>query len=120
MSEQTQGETPQQEQSQPILNPDEANLAREKAAFETYVKDQGMAMPENFNNVGDWFNSLKEAQSQYTQARQEVADLKRKYEETGVIPDAPAQPQAQPQEAPPSQGELHIQKKEEPVPPSLL
>ena len=38
MSEENNVETPQQEQSQqPIVNPEDANLAREKAAFETYV-----------------------------------------------------------------------------------
>jgi hypothetical protein len=113
-------ETPQQEQSQPIVNPEDANLAREKAAFETYVKDQGMTVPENFQNTEAWFNSLKEAQGQYTQARQEIADLKRQYAETGEIPTRPVQEeQTQPQEATPSKGELRIEKKEEPPIPSL-
>ena len=67
MSEENNVETPQQEQSQqPIVNPEDANLAREKAAFETYVKDQGMQVPDNFQNTEAWFNSLKEAQGQYT------------------------------------------------------
>ena len=113
-------ETPQQEQSQPIVNPEDANLAREKAAFETYVKDQGMTVPENFQNTEAWFNSLKEAQGQYTQARQEIADLKRQYADTGEIPTRPVQEQqTQPQEATPSKGELRIEKKEEPPIPSL-
>jgi len=113
-------ETPQQEQSQPIVNPEDANLAREKAAFETYVKDQGLTVPENFQNTEAWFNSLKEAQGQYTQARQEIAQLKRQYAETGEIPTRPVQEQqTQPQEATPSKGELRIQKKEEPPIPSL-
>lgn len=120
MSEQVQGETPQQEQSQPIVNPEDANLAREKAAFETYVKDQGMQVPENFQNTEAWFNSLKEAQGQFTQARQEIADLKRQYAETGEIPDKPVQEQAvEPQKEVPSKGELRIEKKEEPPIPSL-
>lgn len=113
-------ETPQQEQSQPIVNPEDANLAREKAAFETYVKDQGMTVPENFQNTEAWFNSLKEAQGQYTQARQEIAELKRQYADTGEIPTRPVQEQqTQPQEATPSKGELRIEKKEEPPIPSL-
>jgi len=121
MSEENNVETPQQEQSQqPIVNPEDANLAREKAAFETYVKDQGMQVPDNFQNTESWFNSLKEAQGQYTQARQEIADLKRQYAETGEIPERPAQQQeTAPAEETPSSGELRIQKKEEPPAPSM-
>ena len=121
MSEENNVETPQQEQSQqPIVNPEDANLAREKAAFETYVKDQGMQVPENFQNTESWFNSLKEAQGQYTQARQEIADLKRQYAETGEIPDRPQQQQeTAPAAETPSSGELRIQKKEEPPAPSM-
>ena len=121
MSEENNVETPQQEQSQqPIVNPEDANLAREKAAFETYVKDQGMQGPDNFQNTESWFSSLKEAQGQYTQARQEIADLKRQYAETGEIPERPAQQQeTAPAEETPSSGELRIQKKEEPPAPSM-
>lgn len=120
MSEENNVETPQQEQSQqPITNPEDANLAREKAAFETYVKDQGMQVPDNFQNTEAWFNSLKEAQGQYTQARQEIADLKRQYVETGEIPERPVQQEAAPAEEVPSYGELRIQKKEEPPAPSM-
>ena len=121
MSEENNVETPQQEQSQqPIVNPEDANLAREKAAFETYVKDQGMQVPDNFQNTESWFNSLKEAQGQYTQARQEIADLKRQYNETGEIPERPAQQQeTAPAVETPSSGELRIEKKEEPPAPSM-
>ena len=121
MSEENNVETPQQEQSQqPIVNPEDANLAREKAAFETYVKDQGMQVPDNFQNTEAWFNSLKEAQGQYTQARQEIADLKRQYAETGEIPNRPEQKQeTAPAEETPSSGELRIEKKEEPPVPSM-
>ena len=121
MSEENNVATPQQEQSQqPIVNPEDANLAREKAAFETYVKDQGMQVPDNFQNTEAWFNSLKEAQGQYTQARQEIADLKRQYAETGEIPNRPEQKQeTAPAEETPSSGELRIEKKEEPPVPSM-
>ena len=121
MSEENNVETPQQEQSQqPIVNPEDANLAREKAAFETYVKDQGMQVPDNFENTESWFNSLKEAQGQYTQARQEIADLKRQYAETGEIPERPVQQQeTAPAVETPSSGELRIEKKEEPPAPSM-
>ena len=121
MSEENNVETPQQEQSQqPIINPEDANLAREKAAFETYVKDQGMQVPDNFENTESWFNSLKEAQGQYTQARQEIADLKRQYAETGEIPERPVQQQeAAPVVETNSSGELRIEKKEEPPVPTM-
>ena len=121
MSEENNVETPQQEQSQqPIVNPEDANLAREKAAFETYVKDQGMQVPDNFENTESWFNSLKEAQGQYTQARQEIADLKRQYNETGEIPERPVkQQETAPAVETPSSGELRIEKKEEPPAPSM-
>lgn len=121
MSEENNVETPQQEQSQqPIVNPEDANLAREKAAFETYVKDQGMQVPDNFENTESWFNSLKEAQGQYTQARQEIADLKRQYAETGEIPERPVkQQETAPAVETPSSGELRIEKKEEPPAPSM-
>ena len=121
MSEENNVETPQQEQSQqPITHPEDANLAREKAAFETYVKDQGMQVPDNFENTESWFNSLKEAQGQYTQARQEIADLKRQYNETGEFPERPAQQQeTAPAVETPSSGELRIEKKEEPPAPSM-
>jgi hypothetical protein len=120
MSEQVQGETPQQEQSQPVLNPEDANLAREQAAFDTYVKNQGLAVPDNFENTTAWFNSLKEAQGQYTKARQEISDLKKQYEETGVVPDRPEseQPQ-QSQEQYEAKGDLRIDPKPEPVVPDL-
>tara|TARA_R100000458_G_C8234025_1_gene214888 strand:+ start:71 stop:964 length:894 start_codon:yes stop_codon:yes gene_type:complete len=121
MSEENNVETPQQEQSQqPIVNPEDANLAREKAAFETYVKDQGLQVPDNFQNTESWFNSLKEAQGQYTQARQEIADLKRQYADTGEIPNRPEQKQeTAPAEETTSSGELRIEKKEEPPAPSM-
>ena len=121
MSEENNVETPQQEQSQqPIVNPEDANLAREKAAFETYVKDQGLQVPDNFQNTESWFNSLKEAQGQFTQARQEIADLKRQYAETGEIPERPVQQQeAAPVVETNSSGELRIEKKEEPPVPTM-
>ena len=64
---------------------DEVNAAAERVAFERYVQDQGQAIPDNFQDAGAWFDSLKEAQKQYTQARQEIADLKGQYSEQGTI-----------------------------------
>jgi hypothetical protein len=63
---------------------------------------------------------LKEAQGQYTQARQEIADLKRQYADTGEIPNRPEQKQeTAPAEETTSSGELRIEKKEEPPAPSM-
>jgi hypothetical protein len=61
--------------------PEDAILNREKAAFDAYVRNQGMSVPENFKDAGAWFESLKNAQKEYTKSRQEVADLKKKYEQ---------------------------------------
>lgn len=61
--------------------PEDAILSREKAAFDAYVRNQGMTVPENFKDAGAWFESLKNAQKEYTKSRQEVADLKKKYEQ---------------------------------------
>ena len=71
----------------PTSTPEEAVYVKEKAAFETYVKNQGVAVPENFKDVASWFDSLKNAQKAYTQSRQEVADLKKKYEQSSDNPN---------------------------------
>jgi hypothetical protein len=62
---------------------EELNSLRERQAFERNVMDQGTPIPENFENASAWFDSLKEAQKQYTQTRQELADLRREYGEAG-------------------------------------
>jgi len=64
---------------------EEVNAAKERVAFERYVQDQGQTIPENFQDAGAWFDSLKHAQSQFTQARQEIADLKGQYSEQGTV-----------------------------------
>lgn len=75
-------ETPVVSQEQSLTSSAEDTiLAREKVAFDAYVRNQGMAVPENFKDAGAWFESLKNAQKEYTQSRQEVADLKKKYEQ---------------------------------------
>jgi|TARA_R110000824_G_scaffold44958_4_gene130447 hypothetical protein len=63
----------------------EVNAAKERVSFERYVQDQGQTIPENFQDAGAWFDSLKHAQGQYTQARQEIADLKGQYSEEGTV-----------------------------------
>jgi hypothetical protein len=72
----TQSSAPEQSLTS---TPEDAILAREKSAFDAYVRNQGMQIPENFKDAGAWFESLKNAQKEYTKARQEVADLKKKY-----------------------------------------
>jgi len=71
----------------PTASEQDIVTARERAAFETYVKSQGVAIPENFKDVGSWFDSLKNAQKAYTQSRQEIADLKKKYEKSSDNPN---------------------------------
>lgn len=64
--------------------PDDANALRERAAFETYVQNSGDKIPSNFQDAGAWFDSLKEAQKQYTQGQQEIAALKKEYATTNA------------------------------------
>ena len=64
---------------------DEVNLAKERAAFETYVQTSGDSIPDNFQDAGTWFDSLKEAQKQFTQARQELSELKQHYTDEGTV-----------------------------------
>jgi hypothetical protein len=61
-------------------SPEDIVSAKERQAFETYVNRQGVPVPENFKDAGSWFESLKNAQKEYTKSRQEIADLKKKYE----------------------------------------
>jgi hypothetical protein len=75
-------ETPVVSQEQSLTSTaEDAILSREKAAFDAYVRNQGMTVPENFKDAGAWFESLKTAQKEYTKSRQEVSDLKKKYEQ---------------------------------------
>ena len=91
------------ETTQFSLTPADQQHENEKQAFVRHVQDQGEQIPENFEDAGSWFDSLKNAQSAYTQGRQEIADLKQQYNENGVEnpnynPDstqAPATPEAE-------------------------
>tara|TARA_R110000824_G_scaffold96585_6_gene231204 strand:+ start:874 stop:1845 length:972 start_codon:yes stop_codon:yes gene_type:complete len=64
--------------------PADFNAVRERAAFETHVQTSGEPIPPNFRDAGAWFDSLKESQKQFTQSRQEIADLKKGYAETNA------------------------------------
>ena len=57
---------------------------QERGAFIRQVQDSGETIPDNFQNAGAWFDSLKEAQKQYTQGQQEIAELKDAYNINGV------------------------------------
>lgn len=79
------------EQSQPVetqlatpVQTEDPQITHERAAFMRYVQDQGQKIPSNFKSADDWFNSLVEARKGYTQARQEIASLKKQYNQNGV------------------------------------
>ena len=54
-------------------SPEEIQHEQEKLAFSTHIETSDEKVPENFEDAGAWFDSLKEAQKQYTQARQEIS-----------------------------------------------
>lgn len=96
-------ETPAVSQEQSLTSTaEDAILSREKAAFDAYVRNQGMQVPENFKDAGAWFESLKNAQKEFTKSRQEVADLKKKYEQ------APSTANPVKQEAVPAKEEIPV------------
>lgn len=127
----------QSQQTQPqdgmdIVTPEapseDPQTAQERAAFNRYVQEQGQVIPSNFKSAEEWFNSLKEAQSQYTKSRQEIAELKKNYSETGVQnPAYDPQAEGQPQQSAPQEeakpdisdmpDELTISKPEKPPTP---
>ncbi len=81
MNEPIQQET---ETTQFNLTPADQQHEHEKQAFVRHVQDQGEQIPENFKDAGAWFDSLKNAQAAYTQGQQEIANLKKQYNENGV------------------------------------
>lgn len=98
------------EQSQPVetqptlatpVQTEDPVTTHERAAFMRYVQDQGQKIPSNFKSAEDWFNSLVEARKGYTQARQEIASLKKQYSQNGVsnpnyVADSPQAPVPEP------------------------
>jgi hypothetical protein len=74
----------QAEQS-PVSSQEDMVTARERKAFEIYIQNQGVEIPKNFKDAGAYFDSLKNAQKEYTKARQEIATLKKTYEKDGAI-----------------------------------
>jgi hypothetical protein len=104
--------------------PEEMGSQRERVMFEKYVQDGGEAIPANFKTAGDWFDSLKEAQKQYTQGQQEIATLKDQYNKEGVTNPNYDPNSGQVEEAAPApeitgDEELRLQPKAEEVPAEL-
>tara|TARA_R110001592_G_scaffold158191_2_gene389309 strand:+ start:28692 stop:29627 length:936 start_codon:yes stop_codon:yes gene_type:complete len=105
----TNNETPQAaqeatttEQSQGMTT-EQTQANNERQAFERHVQENGEAIPENFQNAGAWFDSLKGAQAEYTKARQEVSELKKNFADGNTEnPNyvAPTEPEAPVEEAP--------------------
>jgi hypothetical protein len=81
------------------ITPAERAAQEERVKFEKYVQNEGAPIPANYKSAGDWFDSLKEAQAQYTQARQEISSLKQHYNEKGVENPNYVPPEQQQQEA---------------------
>ena len=76
--EQNDTMTPQEtpvEQSQ--VSTETTQYQSELKAFDTYVQTNQVAVPSNFKSSADWFKSLKNAQAEYTKARQELAQYKK-------------------------------------------
>lgn len=103
----------------PLADNATKQAAHERAMFERYVQDNGKQIPENFKSAGDWFDSLKGAQAQYTQSQQEIAALKRQYKMSGTTdnPDyvEPTAPEA-PVESAPASSEPELQELRIPTP----
>lgn len=106
MINQNNAEQSQPVETQPILatpvQTEDPVVVHERAMFMKYVQDQGSKIPSNFKSADDWFNSLVEARKGFTQARQEIASLKKQYNQNGVSnPDYTGDsPQAQPRSEP--------------------
>jgi hypothetical protein len=77
-----QGETPLESNEK---SPEQAQYDHEKQAFETHVNTSPDGVPENFSDAGAWFDSLKEAQKQYTQSRQEISELRAQVEQQPAV-----------------------------------
>lgn len=88
MTEPINAEQSQLVETQPTLatpvQTENPQIAHERAMFMKYVQDQGQKIPSNFKSADDWFNSLVEARKGFTQARQEIASLKKQYNQNGV------------------------------------
>jgi hypothetical protein len=112
-----------------VTTHDDMGEQRERVMFERHVETNGEKIPQNFKTAGEWFDSLKEAQKQYTQGQQEISALKEQYSKGGVtnpdyVEDAVASETTDQMETPNITGEeeLRLQTPVEPevVPPPAL
>ena len=62
--------------AEPQLSQEAQQYSYERDMFVRGAEANQMNLPGNFKDFGDYFDSLKEAQGQYTAARQELAQLK--------------------------------------------
>lgn len=60
----------------PVLSQEAQQYNYEREMFSKGAESGGMELPGNFKDFGDYFDSLKEAQGQYTEARQELAKMR--------------------------------------------
>ena len=97
------GQTPLEQSAAP--DPAQLQHQHEQQAFKTHIETSQTPVPDNFANAEAWFDSLKEAQKQYTQTRQELSEVKQQLE------------QAQVPSEPPLTDQLRIPKVEEPETP---
>lgn len=63
---------------QPEVSPAAQQYQREREMFARGAEATGKQLPGNFNSFEDYFDSLKSAQGQFTEARQELSDLRAK------------------------------------------
>jgi vacuolar-type H+-ATPase subunit H len=92
----------------PVSSQEEMINARERKAFEIYIQNQGMEIPKNFKDAGAYFDSLKNAQKEYTKARQEIATLKKTYEQDGSVNPSYEEPSVQSEEPVVEQPKVNI------------
>ena len=87
-----EGETPLEQSHE--RTPEEIQYEHEKTAFSTHIETSEEQVPSNFEDAGAWFDSLKEAQKNYTQGQQELSQLKTQIEEQVASPqkEEPSEP----------------------------
>ena len=78
----------------PALSQEAQQYNYEREMFSAGAASNGMELPGNFKDFGDYFDSLKEAQGQYTSARQELATLKAEQAANLINPEEPVEGEA--------------------------
>ena len=88
----TNTETPME---QSPTSQEQAVYEHEKQAFTKHVETSNEGIPENFKDAGSWFDSLKGAQKEFTQAKQENAKLREQMQQP--VAETPAEAPVQDQ-----------------------